>query len=244
MPRVGIDFELARVQHRLYDKTLNELGCKVFSLAADPQFPDSVFVEDTAIVLDEIAIIARPGVASRQPETASIARTLGEYRQLKFIEPPGTLEGGDVLRLGKMLYVGLSGRTNESGTDQLRSFVAPYGYSVKLVEVSGCLHLKSAVTQIGPDLLLINPEWVSKAHFKHAGFIEIDPEEPFAANGLLVGTTVIYPGSFPRTKRRMEEQGVTVAEIDISELQKAEGAVTCCSLVFTAPPDISVLRRS
>jgi len=235
-PRVKIDLDLARAQHRIYERTLAECGCEVVSLPADSELPDSVFVEDTAIVLDEVAIIARPGVESRRPETASVARELGEYRKLEFIDSPGTLEGGDVLCVGKTLYAGLSGRTNETGIDQLRARVLPHGYTVTPVKLTACLHLKSAATEVGPETLLVNPRWVDKAAFGRANLVEVDPDEPLGANGLLVGTIVIYPSSFTRTRRRLEEHGIHVAPVDVSELQKAEGAVTCCSLVFGVRP--------
>jgi dimethylargininase len=198
--------------------------------------PDAVFVEDAAIVLDELAIITRPGVESRRAETASVARTLREYRPLASIEPPGTLEGGDALWVGRTLYVGLSGRSNDSGIRQLRALISPCGYRVEPVEVRSCLHLKSGVTQVAPDTLLINPEWVDKGHFGDVSVVEVDPEEPHGGNALLIGTTVIYPGSFPRTRKRLENRGIAVMTVDVSELQKAEGAVTCSSLVFQKQP--------
>jgi dimethylargininase len=142
LPRVEISFELTDEQHRGHQAALADLGCKVVALPADPDLPDSVFVEDTAIVLDEIAVLARPGVESRRPEVAGVARVLGQYRALTSIEPPGTLEGGDVLHVGKAIYVGASGRTNRSGIEQLRSLVAGSGYSVKATEVKGCLQLR------------------------------------------------------------------------------------------------------
>ncbi len=196
-----------------------------------------MFVEDVAIVLDECAVITRPGAESRRPETDSIASKLSEYRKLVFIEAPGTLDGGDVLRVGKTLYVGLSGRSNMAAIDQLRALIAPYGYAVKAAEVSGCLHLKSAVSQVAENTLLVNPRWVNVANFGAADFgpfewLEIDPAEEYAANTLLIGKSIIYPTSFPRTRQRLEQHGIRVVAVDVSELQKAEGAVTCCSLVF------------
>ena len=234
LPRVGIDVQLARDQHQQYAKALGELGCEVVSLPADAALPDSVFVEDTAIVLDELAVIACPGVSSRRDETASIAQALAAYRPLANIEPPGTLEGGDVLRVGKMVYVGLSGRSNPAGIDQLRSLIAPHGYYLKAVEMQGCLHLKSAVTLVEPKTLLINSAWVKAVYFQGMDFVEVDQEEPYGANALLVDGTVIYPASFPRTRQRLEARGIVIKTIDVAELQKAEGAVTCCSLIFTS----------
>jgi len=235
LSRVQIDLELARSQHQRYQQALAELGCEVVSLEEQPELPDSVFVEDVAIVLDECAVITRPGADSRRPESDSIARKLSEYRKLVYIEAPGTLDGGDVLRVGKTLFVGLSGRSNRAAIDQLRALIAPYGYTVKAAEVSGCLHLKSAVSQAAENTLLVNPRWVNPADFGDFEWLEIDPAEEYAANTLLIGKSIIYPTSFPRTRQLLEQRGIRVVAVEVSELQKAEGAVTCCSLVFTQP---------
>ena len=232
LERQVIDVELARRQHHQYEEALAALGCQVHCLPVEPNLPDSVFVEDTAVVLDEMAIITRPGADSRKPETASIARALEPYRQLYTITAPGTVDGGDVLCLGKTIYVGLSTRSNQPAVDQMMVFLKPYGYIVKGVNVSGCLHLKSAVTQVADNTLLINPEWVEMEIFKGMYFIEVDPSEPYGANALLIGNNIIYPSSYPRTRRRLEDYGLSVKTVDVSELIKAEGAVTCCSLVF------------
>jgi dimethylargininase len=183
--------------------------------------------------MDEIAVITRPGAESRRPETASIARALQVYRKLAFIEAPGTIDGGDVLRVGKTIYVGCSGRSNQAGIDQLAAATAPFGYAVKSVPLTGCLHLKSAVTQVGPDTLLINRQWVDTSYFPGMKFIDVHPDEPHAANAVLLGGAVIYPACFERTRLRLEEQGIPVKVVDVSEVQKAEGAVTCCSLIFS-----------
>lgn len=232
--RRPIDVALAVRQHRRYEEALASLGCRVEALPADPELADSVFVEDACVVLDEVAVITRPGAESRRPETAPIARALAPYRPLVSIESPGTLDGGDVLRIGRTLYVGLSGRSNQAAIDQLSRALAPYGYAVCGVAVRGCLHLKSAVTAVDDDTVLVNPEWVDATVFTGTRAIEIDPRERGAANVLRIGERVIYPASFPATRRRLAAAGVDVVEVDVSELQKAEGAVTCCSLVFEA----------
>jgi dimethylargininase len=230
--REKIDLILAQSQHRQYQQALVALGCKLVTASAAPELPDAVFVEDTAIALDELAVITRPGAVSRRPECQSIAATLMAYRQLVHITPPGTLDGGDVLRVGKTLYVGKSGRSNPSGICQLQEVIEPHGYRVKAVDVHGCLHLKSAVSQIAPHTLLINPRWVEKSNFQSLDFVEIDPNEPHAANALLVGESLIYPASFPFTYQRLAARDIAVTEVDVSELQKAEGAVTCCSILL------------
>ena len=230
--RDPIDVEAARAQHEAYETLLTRLGCRVRSLPAEPDLPDSVFVEDTAVVLDEAAVITRPGAGTRRLETDSIARALQEDRELLCIEEPGTLDGGDVLLIDKTLFVGLSSRSNASGIEQLREFLAPFGYRVLEAKVNGCLHLKTAATLCAPDTVLMNPEWLDPHLFGAMRIIEVDPREPFAANVLLVNQTVVAASSFPRTRQRLEEAGLFVAALDLSELAKAEGAVTCCSLVY------------
>jgi dimethylargininase len=230
--RAPIDYERARAQHAAYEAALRSAGCEILSLPSDPDLPDSVFVEDTAVVLDEVAVLTRPGVASRRPEVAAVAEALRPLRPMVRIEAPGTLEGGDVIVLDRTVYVGLSGRTNREGLDQLRAHVSGHGYAVRPVEVEGCLHLKSAVTPVGPETLLLNPGWVDPDDFASYRRIEVDPLEPYAANALRVGPIVICPGSFPRTEHRLKRHGIAVTQVEVSEMQKAEGGVTCCSLVF------------
>lgn len=234
LPRQAIDVDLARAQHHQYEECLASLGCTIRRLPAEPELPDSVFVEDTAVVLDEVAVITRPGAPSRRPETVAVGGALQDYRRLWHIEPPGTLDGGDVLRVSRTLYVGLTQRTNPAGIEQLEALLAPYGYTVRGVPVEGCLHLKSAVTQVAPGTLLINRRWVDAAAFEPIKLLDVDPSEPYAANALLVGEAAIYPSAYPRTRRRLEAHGIAIRPVDVSELAKAEGAVTCCSLIFAA----------
>ena len=224
----------ARKQHRRYEELLVELGCELQRLPPVPELPDAVFVEDTAVVLDELAVITRPGAESRRAETASVADALKPYRTLFHIEPPGTLDGGDVLRIGKTLYVGLSNRSNLEGIEQLQRIVIAFGYSVNAVRLRDCLHLKSAVTQVADNTLLINRQWVDDASFGSMRLIDVADSEAFAANALRIGDTVIYPEAFPGTRKRLEKQGIRIRTVDASELAKAEGGMTCCSLIFTA----------
>jgi dimethylargininase len=232
LERVPIDLRLAIAQHHVYEETLLSLGVEVLSLPEEPDLPDAVFVEDVAVVLDECAILTRPGADSRKPETKSVARALAPYRTLHTIQAPGTVDGGDVLKVGKRIWVGLSTRSNPSAIEQMQAFVKPYGYIVMGVPVSGCLHLKSAVTQVAEDSLLINPEWVDRVNFPGMQFIDVDPSEPYAANVLLVGEEVIYQPAYPKTCLRLEAAGIHPILVDQSELAKAEGALTCCSLIF------------
>ncbi len=232
LDRQPIDLDLARAQHRQYEAALRELGCDVITLPAEPDLPDSVFVEDAALVFDEVAVITRPGADSRRPETDSIARALSPHRLLHFIQAPGTLDGGDVLRVGRTVYVGLSSRSNPAAVDQLQGFLERYGYTVKAAPVMGCLHLKSAVTQVAGDVLLINPAWVDRSLFGKMKFIEVDESEPSAANAIWLSGGVIYPSGFPKTQKRLKEQGIPLKIVAATEAAKAEGALTCCSVIF------------
>jgi dimethylargininase len=232
LERFPIDLNRAAAQHHSYEETLKSLGVKVLSLPEEPDLPDAVFVEDAAVVLDECAFITRPGADSRKPETESIARALAPYRTLLTIQAPGTLDGGDVLVVGKHIWVGLATRSNQSALDQMQTHLERYGYAVRGISVTGCLHLKSAVTQVAEETLLINPDWVDQANFPGMKCIEIDPSEPYAANALLVGDMVIYQPAYPKTRLRLEAAGIHLRLVDQSELAKAEGALTCCSLIF------------
>ncbi len=232
LERTVIDLGRARAQHQQYEQALKSLGCDLISLPELPDLPDSVFVEDTAVILDEVAIITNPGAASRQPEVASMVKALNPHRTLIYIHPPATLDGGDVLVVGKKIYLGLSGRSNQEAVVQMQSGLSNYGYQVISVEVHGCLHLKSAVTAVSLQTLLVNPAWVNKNQFSEVNFIEVDESEPSAANGLLIGDAVLYPANFPQTRHRLEEAGIKLILVEADELAKAEGALTCCSLIL------------
>jgi dimethylargininase len=238
--REPIDYQRACAQHKQYQDALRSLGMKVITLDTEADLPDSVFVEDVALVLDECAVMLNPGASSRRPEVASVERALAPYREIFRIQPPGTVDGGDILRIGKTIYIGLSSRSTEDAIEQMKAILESRNlkvtdkYQVQAVNVMGCLHLKSAVTQVSEDTLLINPEWVSKQAFPNMHFIEVDPSEPYAANAVLVDDTIIYPSSFPKTRAKLEQAGINLLIVDADELAKAEGAVTCCSLIFKA----------
>lgn len=234
LERAPIDVDLAAKQHGHYEACLAELGCDVRALPAEAELPDCVFVEDAAIVLEDVALITRPGAESRRPETKAIAEALSGHRQLVHITEPGTIDGGDVLVVDQNIYIGLSLRTNEEGVRQVRAATEPGGYTVTTVAVKGCLHLKSAVGRVAPDILLINRDWVDAAAFGGAQLIDVDPEEPGAAGALLIGDTVVYAAAFQRTLGRLTRSGIRTAVVNLSELTKAEAGVTCCSLVFDA----------
>lgn len=230
--RHPIDVTAAILEHSAYEDALRGLGARVVRAPDAPDQPDAVFVEDAAIVLDEVAVITRPGAPSRRPETIGIAQLLGNYRPLRHLEAPATLDGGDVLRLGHVLYVGRSSRTNSEAIAQLQSLLKPWHYRVVPVDVTGCLHLKSAVTAVGENRLLINRAWTNASAFEAGDLIDVAAEEPFGANALLVRDSVIYPSHLPRTAERLESFGVNVIRTACSEITKAEGAVSCCSLLF------------
>jgi dimethylargininase len=233
LPRVSIDVQRAREQHAAYEWALVEEGCTVRRLDAGPDMPDAVFVEDIAVVLDEGAVICRPGAEPRRAETPGVIEALVRHgRPLQQIQAPGTLDGGDVLVVGREVFVGASARTNRAAIDQLSGILAAVGYTVRTIPVRGCLHLKSAVTAVARDTLLINREWVPADAFRGQSLVDVDPQEPHAANALTIGDVVISPQSFPRTRERLERRGLRVRSVDVGELQKAEGAVTCCSLIF------------
>jgi dimethylargininase len=235
--RQPIDLAKASEQHRAYEQLLEKLGAHVISLPAEPALPDSMFVEDPAIVLDELAVILPLGTESRRAEAGSLAQALSRFRKLEYVKAPATLEGGDVLRIDRTLFVGLSSRTNGEGLRQLATILAPREYEVVGMPVTGCLHLKSAVTYLGRNTLLANRGWFDPAPFAAYNFdcIDVAPEEPRAANALALGGTVIFPAWFPRTRSRIEAAGFQVSPLDISELQKAESGLTCSSLLFDVP---------
>jgi dimethylargininase len=230
--RSPININIARAQHASYTHALKEVGCEVIELPAEADLPDSVFVEDAAFILPEVAVITRPGAASRRPETESLGRALQPYRELLFIREPGTVDGGDVLVLDRDIFVGLSTRSNQAAVDQMNALLGRFGYHAQGLELHDCLHLKSAVTQVDSETLLINGSWVDAQHFIGLDLIDADPSEPFAANCLPINGEIIFPAAFPKTRAKLEARGYRVRTVQVDELAKAEGAVTCCSLII------------
>lgn len=229
--RTPIDLDIAQRQHRGYVDALKRLGCDIVELPADTDLPDSVFVEDTAFILPEAAVITRPGADSRKPETEAIAQALSLHKKLLFLREPATLDGGDVLVVGKRIFIGISTRSNNEAVAQLNGLLGKFGYTVTGVRLNGCLHLKSAVTRVDDKTLLINRNWVDAGSFTDYGLIDVDPSEPYAANCLPIGEAVIFPASFPKTREKLEAHGFDIVSVEVDELAKAEGAVTCCSLI-------------
>lgn len=233
--RRPLDFALLSAQHQGYCAALARLGAEVRFLPDLPKHADGVFVEDTAVVLDGVAILARPGAESRRLETASVEAVLrGLVKKLVRMRAPGTLDGGDVLRAGKTLFVGRSTRTNADGVRQLTDFAEEHGFAVRPVRVNDCLHLKTAVTVLGDGAILANPRWVDLGPFAGYRVVRVAEGEPFAANSLRLGDDLLYPAEHALTAAALRAEGFAPVATPISELAKAEAGLTCLSLVFSA----------
>ena len=227
-----IDIKKAEIEHEAYRKMLESCGANVITIDENIDLPDSVFVEDPIIVFDEIAVLTSMGVESRRKESATMEKTFAKYRDIKHIELPAQIEGGDVLKIGKRIFVGKSARTNSQGIRALREILTPYGYEVIAVKVSGCLHLKTGCTALDDKTLLMNPEWIDSKVF--AGFrqIIVPKEEPFGANILKINETICMNASFPKTIELVKSLGYSVKSTDITEFVKAEAGLTCMSVPF------------
>lgn len=237
MERQAIDYEKACRQHRDYQKCFESFGINVIALPAEAGFPDGVFVEDTAVVLDEVAVICVPARPSRRNEIHALAHLLERYRLLMFLRDSATLEGGDVIRDGKTCFVGISGRTNREGVQQLREILGSFNYEVKVVPVEGCLHLSTGASSLGGKTILANPKWVNVSAFTGYEIIPVPPAEPWAANLVRIGKDVLMPDTFPETRALLEDRGFIVHATNISEFMKAEAGVTCMSLIFESQPN-------
>lgn len=232
--RAPIDYHLAVHQHEHYCQALRQCGADVRVLDVNRDFPDCVFVEDTAIVLDEVAVLTSMGVESRRAELVGIEPELRKHREVRRIEAPATIEGGDVLCVGRTLLVGLSSRTNRAGVDALEMIVRGYGYKVTPISVRECLHLKTACTALPDQRLLVNPAWLDMRAIQEFQSVPVPEEEPWAANVALVGTTVCVAANHLRTADMIRAFGFDVQTIDLSEFAKAEGGVTCLSILCRA----------
>ena len=232
LPRRPFDVGLAVAQHAAYRVALESAGIRVTLLPAEPTLPDAVFVEDAAVVLEEVAVICAMGAPSRRPEIEGIAQALAGERPLRRIQSPGTLEGGDVLRAGRRLFVGLSSRTNLEGILQFAEITQPFGYRVQPVSVRRCLHLKTACTLVGDRLILVNHDWVDPFPFAGFELLATPPDEPWGANTLTVNGRVFVAASSPKTADLLRAKGCDVNALDISELQKAEAGLTCLSVLY------------
>jgi dimethylargininase len=230
--RAAIDTTRALRQHQSYTQALQSLGCELKWLPALPQHADAVFVEDTAVIVPEIAVITRPGAHSRQGETGTVASTLAAYVTITEVNAPATIEGGDVMQIGRTFYVGASARTNSQGVEQLRAALSPFGYEVRTIAMRGCLHLKSACTYIPPEVVLCNPLWVDATLFRGARVLTVNATEPFGANTLTIKGTTLVSSLYPRTAEMLEAAGMQIRTLEVDELHKAEAALTCMSLLL------------
>ena len=232
LDRQPIDAIRAATQHDAYRQALIEQGWAVFELPASADHPDCVFVEDTAVMLSEAAILCRPGAESRRGEVAAIEPAISRFRTTHSITHPGTVDGGDVLVVGRDIFVGLTNRTNHAGIEQLASHVEPLGYRVRAINVGGCLHLKTACCAVGAGHLLANPDWVDVADLDvNHNVVTVDPSEPFAANVLDLDDIILVPEHHPKMAAALQTHGHDVRTIPADELAKAEGGLTCGSLL-------------
>jgi dimethylargininase len=230
--RTPIDYDLATRQHDEYEATLSTLGVEVTSLTGNAAYPDSCFVEDTAIVCDRLAVICSMGVESRRREPLLIARELEKYLELAWVSLPATIEGGDILLTGRRVLAGCSRRTNFEGIRELQRIVSAAGFDVLPLQTTGSLHLKSACTALDDETLLVNPDWIHMELLKDFRLIRTPPEEPGAANVLRVGKAICVQAKFPRTVELVQRVVDQVEVVDMSELRKAEAGLTCSSIIF------------
>ncbi len=230
--REEIDLHLAFQQHEAYCRALRQMGVAVEVLPPEETFPDSVFIEDNAIVLDELAVVTSMGISSRQGEPALLLPVLGQHRRLVTIAPPARIEGGDVLRMGKTLYVGVSTRTNRAGVQALQSIAEPLGYQVTPVGVQTCLHLKTACTSLDDETLLVNAAWLDSEALEPFRLVHVPAEEPFGANVLRLPGGVLVQASSPLTRDVIESQGYATTGVELSEFSKADAGLTCLSLLI------------
>lgn len=232
--REPLDYERAVRQHKEYCGLLAYRGLRVETLSGSADYPDSCFVEDTAIVFDELAIIASMGAASRRPERETVRKFLARHRPLAFIDLPATIDGGDVVKAGRTVFVGLSTRTNALAVGEMRRILGPLGYQVKAVEVRGSLHLTTACSALDDETLLVNPRWIDLEPFAGFRVLAVPEDEPWAANTLRAGDAVCVEARAPRTLELVRGVSEEVEVLDISELRKAEGSLTCLSIIFEA----------
>ena len=230
--RLPIDFERAVQQHQRYEELLRSLGVGVLQIPADHHCPDCCFLEDTALVLDEFAVLTRSGSEARCREVGGVAAAIRQHRAVVQIEAPATLEGGDVLRIGRDLFIGVTTRTTGRGVEALQKYVEPHGYRVRAVSVRGALHLKSVCTALDEHTILADATRVDLAPFSNFEVVQVPTEEWMAANVLLVNGAVCMHGGFRKTIGLVQQRGIDVRTVDISEFLKAEAGLTCMSLLF------------
>lgn len=232
MDRNPINLDKAAMQHAEYETCLADMGCEIVRLPSEPELPDAVFVEDTSVVLDEIAIVTASRAENRIQEIQTVEPLLSQYRDLKHLELPAILDGGDIIVIDKAVFIGRSSRSNDIAFFQLAEILKPFGYDVIRVKLQNCLHLKTGCTYIGNRTVLINPDWVDISSFSDFTILKIDKKEAWASNTIEINGVVLCSSKFPRTNSILEKSGVDIKPVDISEFQKAEAGLTCMSLIF------------
>lgn len=227
------DYEKALVQHRQYVELLRQCGLEVTVLNGDENYPDSTFIEDTAVLIPGCAIITNPGAPSRRGEIEAVREFLRKiFSRIEQITAPGTLDGGDVLRVEDHFYIGLSGRTNRAGAEQLIEILQSGGLTGSTVSLKNVLHLKSGVSYLGKQNLVASGEFLSKSEFQKYHIIPVNNDEEYAANCIRVNDLVIIPAGFPKTGKAIIDAGYEVLECDVSEFRKLDGGLSCLSLRF------------
>jgi dimethylargininase len=224
------NYPLILKQHQAYRQALQNLGLEVIVLPAEPDYPDAYFVEDPAIVTPDLAVLTYLGAPSRQGEEAALEPILKKYRPIGYINPPGTVEGGDVLMVGDHFFIGLSDRTNANGATQLSKLLASVGYTSETIHVAAGLHLKSSVNYIAEGTLLVTNSFANHHAFSSYKKVILDPEEEYAANTLWINGTLLMPKGFLKTHSKLAALGMDIIELEVSEVQKMDGGLTCMSL--------------
>lgn len=227
------DFNKALAQHKDYIAALKECGLSVTILDADEKFPDSTFVEDVALLTPHCAIITNPGAATRQQETQSMVPVVNDfYKQVEFIQPPGTVEAGDIMMVADHYYIGLSTRTNQAGAEQMITILEKYNMTGSIVSLSEVLHLKTGLGYLENNNLMASGEFLTKPEFQKYNILEVESDEAYAANSVWINDIVLTPAGFPKTKKLIESAGYKVREVDVSEYRKIDGGLSCLSLRF------------
>ncbi|MDY6801260.1 MAG: arginine deiminase-related protein [Bacteroidota bacterium] len=226
------DYTLALKQHDAYCEALIKCGLKLTTLEADPDFPDSCFVEDTAVVTNDFGVITRPGDKTRLGETTAIEKALKPFLNLHYIEEPGTLDGGDIMQAENKFYIGLSGRTNLAGAKQLSTILEEYNFDLYTIPVCNMLHFKTGVNYLGDNNIILHQSFCSADDLASYNQIIIDTKEEYAANSLRINDYVLVPAGFPKTKAAIENLGYKTIELELSEFQKMDGGLSCLSLRF------------
>lgn len=226
------DYKLALEQHAHYCQVLRDCGLQINILENDPQYPDCPFVEDIALITEQCAVITNPGDPSRRGEAKSIRDILVNFRALEFIQEPGTVEGGDILRIDNHFYIGISKRTNKKGALQLSAILSNYGYTSSTIPVTSVLHLKTSVTYIGNNTIVATDEFIKKDEFRNLRKIRVDDSESYSANCLMVNGYLLMPQGFPKTKDKVQRLGFVIKELEMSEFRKMDGGITCLSLLY------------